>query len=459
MRTDPHRCRIVVTFTAVILLLALASGVAAQRDNSGRLDLRTAVSLALENDPQLKAAQTETKIAELKISEAKTGRQPTIQFNQSFTRSNNPVFVFGTLLEQGRFTSMNFALDSLNHPNGSSNLRSSVTVSAPLFDQWQTRTRISRAEIEKRRSQLRTDMTGQRLRFDVLRTFYGTILANELLKATDGALRSAKENSRKTRDFVYVGMVPESDSLVADVELANVEQQLLEAQGAAATTRAALNITIGKMPGSQDELVGTLREKYFPIEEQSELIRIALENRPDYQQAQLAVDDSREQTKSAQNSKLPRLDAFGNYGYSSPYITNGSSDYTVGLSLTYTIFDPGRKARIEQSTLAETVAGSERDRLRDQITLEVIKALQNFTTARSKIQVSIKSTAQAEEALRILQDRYRAAISTFDAVLRAEAALLRAKHDLLRAKYEFYVSYAAILLATGRLTDVSAFEN
>ena len=42
---------------------------------------------------------------------------------------------------------------------------------------------------------------------------------------------------------------------------------------------------------------------------------------------------------------------------------------------------------------------------------------------------------------------------------RAEAALLRAKHDLLKAKYEYYVSYASVLLATGRLTDVRAFDN
>jgi len=123
------------------------------------------------------------------------------------------------------------------------------------------------------------------------------------------------------------------------------------------------------------------------------------------------------------------------------------------------VFDPGRKSRLEQAVLSEAVASAEKDRLTDQITLEVITADQNYRTAMAKIRVLIKSVIQAEEALRILQDRYRSAISTFDAVLRAEAALLRARHELLKAKYQYYVSYASVLLATGRLTDVDAFAH
>jgi outer membrane protein TolC len=366
--------------------------------------------------------------------------------------------VFGSLLEQGRFTASNFALESLNHPDGLNNFRTSITLRQPLFDQWQTRSGVNRAEIGRKRSDLQTDMARQRLLFEVIRSYYGAVLADELLAATNASVKAANENCRKTKDMVDVGMVAESDSLVASVELANMEQQNLEAQGGVINARAALNIAIGDKLDADSELTERLLEKYFPVEDQPELIRIALEHRPDYQQAEFAIQDSREQTKAAKGQRLPRVDAFGGYGYSSPYITNGSGDYTVGLSLTYNIFDAGRKARIEESAGAESLAGFEKEKLSNQITLEVVSALQSYKTARAKIQVSIKSVSQSEEALRILQDRYKVAISTFDAVLRAEAAVLKSKHDLLRARYEYYVSYAAILLATGRLMDVRAFD-
>ena len=446
-------------FAAAVALLLFAGVAAAQSVFPPKLDLEAAVAKALESDPQIRASKTAEQIADARTREARTGRLPTVQFSQSFTRSNNPVFVFGSLLEQGRFAATNFDLNALNHPDGLNNFRSAVSIRAPIFDGWQTRTRVDRAKIGVTRAGLETEAVSQKLRFDVIRSFYGAILADELLKATNASVRSAKENSRNTKNFVDVGMVAESDSLVANVELANVEQQQLEAESAIVTTRAALNISMGERPATGFELVGDLQERYFPIEETGELVRIALEQRPDYRQAILTVEDSKKATRSARDQKLPRLDAFGNYGYSTSGVNRGSSDYTVGLSLSYMLFEPGRKERVEESTLAESAAVAAKDRLENQITLEVITADQNYRTARAKIQVSAKSVIQAEEALRILQDRYHNAISTFEAVLRAEAALLRAKHELLKAKYDYYISYASVLLATGRLTDVRTFDH
>jgi outer membrane protein len=272
------------------------------------------------------------------------------------------------------------------------------------------------------------------------------------------AVKSAEANCKKTKDMVNVGMTTDADFLAADVELANVNQQKFEAESSLATTVAALNITLGDKPDFEYELTGEMTEKYFPVEELEELLRIALENRPEYKRAAITVEASREQTKAVKNQKLPQVNAFGNFGYSSPYPANGSTDYTVGVSLNYTLFDAGRKARVEQAATAETIAALERENLANQIKLEVIRAAQNYKTARAKIQVSVKSIAQAEEALRIIQDRYKFGLTTFNEVLRSETALVRAKHNLLSARFQYYISYASVLLATGRLTDARVFE-
>ena len=128
------------------------------------------------------------------------------------------------------------------------------------------------------------------------------------------------------------------------------------------------------------------------------------------------------------------------------------------MSLTYTLFDPGRKARIEQAAEAETSADAEKQVLGSQIMLGVVRAFQNYKTARARIEVSIKSIARADEALRIVQDRYKNGLATFNEVIRSEAAVVRAKHSLLTARYDYYVSYASVLLATGRLSDVRLFD-
>ncbi|MEP6850820.1 MAG: TolC family protein, partial [Acidobacteriota bacterium] len=265
-------------------------------------------------------------------------------------------------------------------------------------------------------------------------------------------------NKKKAQDMAEVGMTTDADYLAAQVERANAGQQKLEAESVLVTTTAELNLTLGEKPDVDHEIVGDLQEKYFPVAAQDTLIKTALENRPDYLAAELAIQSGKRQLEAVRDLKLPRVEAFGSVGYSSPYIANGSSDYTVGVSLSYALFDAGRKERIGQAAEAETSADTEKRILASQITLEVVRALQNYRTARAGIEVSIKSIAQAEEALQIVKDRYSSGLSTFDRVIGSEAALVRAKHNLLTIRYEYYVGYASVLLATGQLRDVRMFD-
>lgn len=423
-----------------------------------RLDLKTAVDKAIDSNPITKSAESRVRIADAKMREHAAGKRPSFNLSQSVVRSNNPVFVFGSLLEQGCFGPSNFAIDSLNNPNGLFNFRTQFNGQISLLDQRQTSSRVSLAEIAKRQSVLSAEAARQQLRFDVIKTYFGVILERNLVTVAVDAMKTAEANRKKTQDMVDVGMTNDADRLAAEVELANAGQRKVEANGQLITTLASLNLTIGEKPDLEHDLTGDLRERFFPVEDQAELIRLALENRPDYQRATLEIESSRVQKRSIRDQRLPRVDAFGNFGYSSPYIANGSTDYTVGLNLSYTLFDPGRKARTEQAVETEVLAELERDNLANQIRLDVIRALQAFKTSEAKIRVSIKSIDQAEEALRIIDDRYKFGLTTFTEVLRGNSALVRAKQDLITSRYEYYVNFARLLLATGRLDDVRWFD-
>lgn len=452
-------------FTAVTKLLgttlavvAFSFAIAAQSVFPPALDLETAVTKALDANPQAKIASEGEKLADAAIREAKTGRSPFAQFTSNVTRSNNPVFVFGSLLEQGRFRESNFSLGSLNKPDGLFNFRSAVNFRQPILDQKQTFSRVKIATTVKTQSELASESVRQQLRFEVVRNFYGAMLAREMLKVSDEAVRSADANRKKTKDMVDVGMTTDADYLAADVEFADANQQKLESESNVALSRAALNTILGNEPEKDFEIRGELTERFFPTEDQATLIRFALDNRPDYKRALLDAENGRERLRAEVNKKLPEVSAFGSFGYSSPYLANGSTDYAVGVSLSYTLFDAGRKARTEAAATNVTIAGLETENLAAQIKLEVVRAAQDFSTSRARIQVSVKAIAQAEEALRIIQDRYKFGLTTFNEVLRGESALVRAKHNLLTARYRYFVSFAAVLLATGRLTDTRAFN-
>jgi outer membrane protein TolC len=422
-----------------------------------QLTLTQAVEIALRTNPSMKVTAAGRQLADAQFQEARTGRWPSLQATETFTSSNNPVFVFGTLLEQGRFGPENFAIDSLNHPNAVNNFRSALTLRLPLFDQRQTETRTAQARIAQQEADQQTEMAAQQLRFAVIRTFYGLLLAQARLEVSDEAVRTADADVKRAHDRFESGLVVQSDLLAAEVQLAEFRQQQIQAKGDLITAMAALNTAMGLPVDSPRQPLGQLVERAFPTPAVETLSEQALQDRPDYQRAVLSARASEVRTRGARGEWLPRVDAFVTAGASGRYVAGGSGDYAAGASVTFNVFDAGRKARIDQSRAAESIANAEQEQLANQIRFEVMRAYQQYVSARERMAVVARITAQATETLRMVQDRYHAGLTTITELLRAQTALVRARSDVLAARYDQYVGYANVLLAAGRLKDVGAF--
>ena len=111
------------------------------------LTLSAACERALKDNPLIRMTLSGRQIADAQLREARAGWFPLLQFSETFTRGNNPVFVFGSLLEQARFTQANFSLPALNNPEPLSNFRTALILRQTLFDQLQTYTRVTQARL------------------------------------------------------------------------------------------------------------------------------------------------------------------------------------------------------------------------------------------------------------------------------------------------------------------------
>src|SRR5262249_57091935 len=152
---------------------------------------------------------------------------------------------------------------------------------------------------------------------------------------------------------VEVGSTVSSDLLSAEAQVAEFGQQQIQAAGEVVIARAALNVALGLPVDAPQTVSGRLVAKTFDVAGQEELMRTALDHRPDYSRAALSRDSRREQWKGARGAFLPRVDVFANAGVSAnKWIYNGSGDYLIRASVTFNLFDPGRKGRIEQARAA-----------------------------------------------------------------------------------------------------------
>src|ERR1035441_7419344 len=112
------------------LLLALAAPLLAQDP----LSLREAVRLALRENKAIAAANAGMRASTSRIEEARAGRLPKLNYSESFIRSDNPVFVFSSLLTQHQFGPENFNIGPLNRPDSINDFQSILSVDQTLYD-------------------------------------------------------------------------------------------------------------------------------------------------------------------------------------------------------------------------------------------------------------------------------------------------------------------------------------
>ena len=421
------------------------------------LTLSVACERALKDNPLVRMTLSGLQIADAQLREARAGWFPLLQFSEIFTRGNNPVFVFGSLLEQARFTQANFSLPALNNPEPLSNFRTTLILRQTFFDQLQTYTRVAQARLGQRQADLQRAMVEQQIRFEVIRTYYGILVAHAKKGVSEEAVKMAESDMKRIQDRFRNGLVVESDLLAAEVQLGEFRQQQIDSEGDVATAYAALNTVLGLPVETLQKVAGELADKRFETANQEELVRQALLQRPDYLRAGFTILSNKEGVVGAKREYLPRLDLFGNYGMSGNDLSSGSSDYTISANLTFNLFDPGRNARISKARAAESMATAEQEHLANQIRLEVVRAYQQYVSARERLVVAGEVIDQATETHRIVQNRYQEGLTTITEVLRAETALVRARLQLVAARYDHYVSYAQVLLSCGKLTDIRPF--
>jgi outer membrane protein len=439
-----------------VLLFGGSVGVRGAAADSA-LSLREAVERALRQNPVALAAAAGREAAAAQSSEAKAGRLPSLQFSETFINGNNPVYVFGSLLEQGRFGPGNFELDALNHPGSFSNFRSSLNLRIPVFNRFQVASGIDRARIAEDQAEAGSDWVRQQIRLQVVRTYFGLLLAEERREVASETVRAAERDVENIRAKVEEGVAVTSDLLAMEVQLAEFRQELVQAEGDERTALAALNTVLALPVDTPHRLAEGLEDRRFQVGEQSQLVEAALTNRPDYRNAEREVEAVETRIRAARGQQWPDLNLFAEVGHSGRHWAEGSGDYAVGARLNFDILDFARPARVRQAVAVSEGVRAERERIGSRIRFEVVEAYQAYLSSRERLRLASAAVTQAEEVLRIVQDRHDVGLTTVTEVLRAQTALLRARFSVLGARYDHYVSYGRILLSTGTLDDVSAF--
>jgi len=421
------------------------------------LTLPQAVSMALAKNPLHKAAAAEMRISTAAIRQARSPLMPKITFTESALRGNDPVYVFGSRLRQQNFTQADFALNQLNTPTPISNFSSRFSGQWNLFDGLQSWYGVSRAKYLNQAAEQQLDRTDQELVYQAVQAYYGTLLAQRQVQVAEAGVETAQAIEASSRARVESGMVVESDLLSAQVATAARRQELISAQNELSLARTQLALAVGVSSDALFDPQEALTDRSFSPPPVAELEAIAIEKRPDLKRIESERSAQAKSVSMAKGAFAPRLNVFGSWQTDSPNPGwNGGNNWLAGAELQFDLFDgDSKRANLAMQKAVQEKATAMRDSFHDQIRLQVRKAYYEYDAAQQQVSVARTAIAQAEESLRINQDRYDGGLSTISDLLRVQEATQRAKVDYWLAVYRVQTSYAGVELATGTISPSS----
>jgi len=438
--------------------VSLGAASAQQDAQPSSLTLQQAVNIALEKNPLRKVAMADTKVASAGVRAARSFLMPHLSFSETATRGDDPVYVFGSKLRQQRFTQADFTLNKLNTPLPFGNFSTRFGGTWNLFDSFATWHGINQAKQMNEAAGHQLDRTDQEIVFRVVSSYYDVLLAAKQLEVADQSVKTAQSIMDRSQARFDSGLTVESDLLTAKVRMAARLQEVIRARNTLEVAQAQLNTAMGMPLDSSFQLTGGLAERTFSIPAMPDLEKQALANRPDLKRIASEEAAQRQSVSIAKSSFGPRVNAFAGWEMDNPTFVagGGGNNWLGGIEVQFDIFQGGAKrAELSKQRALEEKVVAMKQAAGDAVRLEVRRAYYETDADRQQIEVARAAIAQAQESLRINQDRYDSGLTTITDLLGAEDAARCSQTDYWEAVYRFQTSYANLELASGSLNPQS----
>jgi outer membrane protein TolC len=199
----------------------------------------------------------------------------------------------------------------------------------------------------------------------------------------------------------------------------------------------------------------------LPDLELEALEREASSSRPESRQTRFATTLADTQANAARGTLLPQVSFRAGFEADRQrFVTRGGANWLAAVTLRWNLFNGfADKARIEETSHLLHRAQADQQRTDSAVRLQLRRAFAGVRAAQQRIEVARAAMAEAEESLRITQNRYEAGMANVTDLLRNETAVLDSRTRYLAAVHDQRIAATMLEVAAGRLTASSEVFN
>jgi outer membrane protein TolC len=408
------------------------------------------VDVVLQRSPGVAGAKYRIQEADAALRETQMKRVPSLTVNSEFTRGDNPVYAFGTLLEQRSFTQANFGLDSLNNPGLLSNFKNSFEVRVPLFTGFELQNFERLGRLSRDAAASGQELTVQHTRYTVVESFLQLLLQQELSQALADRIEASNAEIENARKLKEKGLVLGSDYYAAQAILGGLKAWRTQVEAGLEAAKSGLATLMGVTPQSV-AVRGALSHKEYPLEPEAELVESALRQRPELRQCSLREDTASVLRRKEVLSLMPKVEAFA-VAETDTHDFNGNPwNKIFGVRASLPLGDPAYPSRRSRAQASLEASRAEAQRVQEGVRIEVSQVYQGYKGVRESLPITKDTVDKARQSLELFRPLYREGRQSIMEVLRAEEGMAKAQSAYLDILYKLHAGRARLLLAAGSL--------
>ena len=428
-----------ICFSLFIFEILFFSIVPADISYADVLTLPEGLRLATENNRLVRITQREEAVSEADTLIAQSRLLPTINASLAQTfLSHQPEAIFGPQIVP--MSEKDYLSYNLN-------------IQQTLYDFRGNASRYESSKLILETKKTDTKRIKNLVCLDLAFIYFDLLESEKMILVAGKEVERLESHLRDAKNLYDEGVITKNDLLQAEVRLSDARQRLVAARNLRTINVSRLNNAMAK-PLKKDvqvmDVKGNPSDSLLTLDTEKAW-ELAEEQRPEIQIVDTTLKALDMEVVTKRSEYYPKFFVQGGYDFieNRYQVHEGNWALTAGVSIN--LFSGGStKAEVSKIRQQRLKLSEQKNKLIDEIKLEVEKYILDLKTAREKITVTKDAVSQAEENLRINRIRYGEGVGTATEVLDAVTLLTIAETNLYKSIYDSKRAEAGLLYSMGK---------
>jgi outer membrane protein TolC len=412
------------------------------------LTLEQAQARAIDTSHRLAESRARQRVADAVVDARAAAQRPSVAASAGYTRTNHVAeFVVPTPT----------GLPGVLYPDVPNNYRTRLDLQWPIYSGGRTDALERAARAEASAVAAETSVAQSDLKLEVARAFWAAVTADASARVLEEGVARAQAHVIDVRERLRAGLVPPNEVSSAEAQESRQRMLLIEARTQRSVALADLGRLAGADAGEVLVPLAQLEEEPEPSTSIGALIGLARGARAERTALLHRVESATEQRNAALAGRRPSVAVAGGLDYARPNprifprADRWDDSWDLGINVNWSLWDGGRIAA--DAAQASGLAEASRQRLAEfdaVLAVEVRQRTLEITSGRASVVAADDAVRAAQEAERVVGERFRAGVITQIEVLDAQFALLQAQLDRTRALANIRLAEARLARAIGQ---------